>query len=343
MVNILITGGTGYIGSHTAVLLCEAGYNVHIADNFANSDPGVLNRIEQIIGKSIHFSEVDLTSSEDLDLVFKNNTFDAVIHFAGLKSVGESIKEPLKYYNNNISSTMNLLNSMHKHNVDKLVFSSSATVYGECKIVPLEETFPIGQTTNPYATSKFMQELILRDVAFASNLNVVTLRYFNPIGAHTSGLIGENPKGIPNNLCPYITQVLSGKLEMLSVFGDDYETDDGSAIRDYIHVVDLANGHLKAIEKLLQTNSSTSYNAINLGRGIGVSVLEMIKTFENATGRKVPYRVTSRRQGDLPVSYAATDKALNELDFKAERSIEQACRDSWNYQEEFNKTSASKE
>ncbi|MDR2083223.1 MAG: UDP-glucose 4-epimerase GalE [Candidatus Ancillula trichonymphae] len=343
MVNVLITGGAGYIGSHTAVLLSQEGYDIYIIDNFINSEPSALRAVEKITSKCVQFFEVDLTNSEELDAVFSKNSFDVVIHFAGLKSVGESVGDPLKYYNNNISSTLNLLNSMRKYNITKLVFSSSATVYGKCETVPLAEDFPIGQTTNPYATSKFVQELILKDVALSNNLNIMALRYFNPVGAHTSGLLGENPKGIPNNLCPYILQVLSGKLDRLNVFGDDYETADGSAIRDYIHVVDLAVGHLKAIEKLLCAESSASYDAINLGRGVGVSVLEMIKSFESATGRKVPYKIAGRRQGDLPVSYAATDKASAELGFQAERSIEQACLGSWRYQEHLNKTGASKE
>jgi UDP-glucose 4-epimerase len=340
MANILITGGTGYIGSHTAVVLCGAGHSVHILDNFVNSQRSVLGAIEAITGKPVPFTEVDLLERANLERVFEREKFDAVLHFAGLKSVAESVENPLKYYNDNITITLNLLACMQKYGVDKLVFSSSATVYGTAQNMPLQEDFPLGETTNPYATSKFMQELILQDVAKKKALSVIALRYFNPIGAHNSGLLGENPKGVPNNLCPYITQVLAGKLEKLSVYGDDYETSDGTAIRDYIHIEDLADGHLSAVENLLNTPDNCSYNAINLGRGMGVSVLEMIAYFEKAAQKKVPYVVANRRRGDQMISYAATQKAKDVLGFTARRSIEQACLDSWRYQEQLEKMQA---
>lgn len=327
---VLVTGGAGYIGSHTCVELLNAGHEVVVADNFYNSCPEALNRVKEITGKDFAFYECDIRDRAALDKIFSENKIDAVIHFAGLKAVGESVSKPLEYYDNNIGSTLVLCEAMRDAGCKKLVFSSSATVYGMNNVSPLNEDMPIGGTTNPYGTTKYMIELILQDLCKAdSEWSVALLRYFNPIGAHKSGRIGENPNGIPNNLMPYITQVAIGKLECLSLFGDDYDTPDGTGVRDYIHVVDLALGHLKAVEKVI---SSTGANAYNLGTGKGYSVMELIKAFEKASGVKVNYKVAPRRPGDLAECYSDPSKALKELGWKAERGVDEMCEDSWRWQ-----------
>jgi len=326
---ILVTGGAGYIGSHTCVELLCAGYEVVIVDNFSNSKPEVLNRIKEITGKYFTFYECDVASECDMRRVFKENKIDAVIHFAGYKAVGESVAKPLMYYQNNLGSTFTLCSLMSEFNVKKLVFSSSATVYGMPKTVPIREDFPLS-TTNPYGATKLMQEDIFRDIANSdSEWSIALLRYFNPIGAHKSGKIGEDPNGIPNNLMPYISQVAIGKRECLSVFGDDYDTPDGTGVRDYIHVVDLALGHLKAVEKVL---SSKGIDAYNLGTGNGYSVLQMVKAFESASGQKVNYKIAPRRSGDVAVCYADPSYALKELNWKAERELVEMCEDTWRWQ-----------
>ncbi len=326
--SILVTGGAGYIGSHTAVELLNAGEEIVILDNFLNSKPEALNRIKKITGKDFKFYEVDLLDEEGLNKVFEENDIEAVIHFAGLKAVGESVKKPLWYYHNNLTGTFNLVKVMQKHNVKKIVFSSSATVYGMAK-VPITEDSPLS-TTNPYGTTKLMIEQILRDVYVADNeFSIALLRYFNPIGAHESGLIGENPNGIPNNLMPYISQVASGKLECLNVFGNDYPTHDGTGVRDYIHVVDLAIGHLKALEKI---RKDTGVDAYNLGTGVGYSVLDIVNAFEKASGIKINYKLVERRPGDIAECYSDPKKALEVLNWKATRGIEQMCIDTWNWQ-----------
>ena len=328
--NIFVTGGAGYIGSHTCVELLNAGHDVVIADNFYNSCPEALNRIKELTGKDFKFYECDIRDRNALDGIFAENKIDAVIHFAGLKAVGESVRMPLEYYENNIGSTLTLCEAMRAAGCKKLVFSSSATVYGMNNPSPLKEEMPIGGTTNPYGTTKYMIELILRDLYASDNeWSIALLRYFNPIGAHKSGRIGENPNGIPNNLMPYITQVAVGKLECLSIFGDDYDTPDGTGVRDYIHVVDLALGHLKAVEKVM---SDTGVDAYNLGTGKGCSVLEIISAVEKASGVKINYKIVDRRPGDLAVCYSDPSKALKELDWKAERGIEEMCEDSWRWQ-----------
>jgi len=329
MMKILVTGGAGYIGSHTCVELLDAGYEVIIVDNFSNSKPEVLNRIREITGKDFKFYKVDLLDEDGLDAVFKENEIDAVIHFAGLKAVGESVKIPLSYYHNNITGTIILCKLMEKYGVKKMVFSSSATVYGMPDKVPISEDFPL-RATNPYGRTKLMIEEILRDLAVTDERwSIALLRYFNPIGAHPSGRIGEDPNGIPNNLMPYITQVASGKLKELKVFGNDYPTKDGTGVRDYIHVVDLAKGHLKALEKV---EKSTGVDAYNLGTGRGYSVLEVIRAFEKASGQKVPYTIVDRRPGDVAICYADPTKAKNELGWVAEKGIDEMCADSWNWQ-----------
>ena len=325
---ILVTGGTGYIGSHTSVELLESGYEIVIIDNFLNSKPESLKRIKQITGKDFKFYEVDLLDEEALDKVFCENKIEAVIHFAGLKAVGESVAKPLWYYHNNITGTLILCEVMKKHGVKKIVFSSSATVYGNPASVPIREDFPLS-TTNPYGATKLMIENILRDVFVSDNeWSIALLRYFNPIGAHESGLIGEDPNGIPNNLMPYIAQVAAGKLEKLSVFGDDYDTKDGTGVRDYIHVVDLSRGHLKALSKVL---SSTGVDAYNLGTGNGYSVLEMVKAFSEVNGVNVPYVIAPRRPGDVPECFADPKKAKEVLDWQAEFGLETMCKDAWNF------------
>ncbi|WP_421381637.1 UDP-glucose 4-epimerase GalE [Bacillus salacetis] len=329
MSSILVTGGTGYIGSHTCIELIEAGFDIIILDNYANSNPVVLDRLTAITGKSPKFYEVDLLNEEAVDRVFSENDIQAVIHFAGLKAVGESVEKPLYYYHNNITGTLVLAEVMKKHNVKKMVFSSSATVYGMPKQVPISEEFPLS-ATNPYGQTKLMIEQILQDVFVSDpSWSVALLRYFNPIGAHKSGTIGENPNGIPNNLMPYITQVAVGKLEELSVFGNDYPTADGTGVRDYIHVVDLAKGHLKALDKVL---TNPGVEAYNLGTGNGYSVLQMVEAFEKASGKKVPYRISERRPGDIAECYADPTKAEKELGWKAEKGLEEMCEDSWRWQ-----------
>lgn len=328
--SILVTGGAGFIGSHTCVELLNAGFEVVIVDNFYNSQPESLNRIKKITGKNFKFYEVDIRDKAGLDKVFSENKIDAVIHFAGLKAVGESCQKPLEYYENNIGGTVTLCEAMRDAGCKKIVFSSSATVYGMNNVSPLTEDMKIGGTTNPYGTTKYMIELILQDLYASDNeWSVVILRYFNPIGAHESGMIGENPNGIPNNLMPYITQVAIGKLPQLSVFGDDYDTPDGTGVRDYIHVVDLALGHIKAVEKAL---SSNEINAYNLGTGTGYSVLDIVKAFEKASGQTVNYKIVDRRPGDLATCYSDPSKALNELGWKAERDLNKMCEDSWRWQ-----------
>lgn len=326
---ILITGGAGYIGSHTCVELLDAGYDIVVVDNFSNSKPEVLNRIKEITKKDFKFYEVDILDKEELEKVFIQNNIEAVIHFAGLKAVGESVEIPLKYYHNNVTGTLVLCEVMKKYGVKKMVFSSSATVYGKPKSVPITEDFPLS-ATNPYGRTKLMIEEILKDVYISDNdWSIALLRYFNPIGAHESGRIGEDPNGIPNNLVPYITQVAIGKREKLSVFGNDYDTHDGTGVRDYIHVVDLAKGHLKALEKIMSTKG---INVYNLGTGVGYSVFDIVKNFEKVTGKKIPYIITDRRPGDIDKSFADTTKAYKELGWKAEKSLEDMCRDSWNWQ-----------
>jgi UDP-glucose 4-epimerase len=327
--SILVTGGAGYIGSHTCVELLNSGYDIVVVDNFSNSKPEALKRIKEITGKDFKFYEVDILDREGLEKVFSENNIKAVIHFAGLKAVGESVEIPLKYYHNNITGTLVLCEVMKKHGVKKMVFSSSATVYGKPKSVPITEDFELS-ATNPYGRTKLMIEEILRDVYISDNdWSIALLRYFNPIGAHESGRIGEDPNGIPNNLMPYITQVAVGKREKLSVFGNDYDTHDGTGVRDYIHVVDLAKGHLKALEKIMTTKGVEAYN---LGTGIGYSVLDVVKNFEKATGENVPYVITDRRPGDIDKCYADPTKAYKELGWKAEKNLEDMCRDSWNWQ-----------
>lgn len=326
---VLLTGGAGYIGSHTAVELINAGYDIVIGDNYSNSKEDVLKRVEEIVSKKITAYNVDFTDYDAVDELFSKEDIDAVIHFAGLKAVGESCSIPLKYYKNNIDSTLVLLEVMKKHDVNNIVFSSSATVYGIPKEVPLREDMPTS-CTNPYGWTKYMNEQILRDVANANpKMSVVLLRYFNPIGAHESGLIGEDPNGIPNNLMPYITQVATGKLPMLSVYGDDYNTKDGTGVRDYIHVVDLAKGHLKAIEYSFKNRG---VDVFNLGTGKGYSVLDIIHAFEKANMVKVPYTIVERRPGDIDECYADPSKAEAVLGWRAEKTLEQMCEDSWRWQ-----------
>ncbi|MDR0950816.1 MAG: UDP-glucose 4-epimerase GalE [Candidatus Ancillula sp.] len=336
MNKILVTGGAGYIGSHTVVELLAAGYEVVILDNFVNSSDKSLEAIRKVSGKNFDFVKGDVRDSVVLDNIFKAHEIDAVIHFAGLKAVGESVQKPLEYYDNNLISTLHLLEAMKKAGVKKFVFSSSATVYGETEVYPFDESFPIGGTTNPYGTTKYMQELMLKDISATSDLQVITLRYFNPVGAHESGEMGEDPQGIPNNLCPFITQVLVGRRDKLSVFGGDYDTKDGTCIRDYIHVVDLAKGHVCALKKFdsgLRLNENGGYfDAINLGTGKGSSVLDMIAAFEKAAGKKLNYEVVDRRAGDIAVCYAKTDKAREELGFVAEKTVEDMAQDSWRWQ-----------
>ncbi|MEF9992426.1 MAG: UDP-glucose 4-epimerase GalE [Romboutsia sp.] len=327
--SVLVTGGAGYIGSHTAIELLEAGYEVVIVDNFCNSDRIVLERIKELTGKEPKFYEVDITDREKLEIVFKENKIDSVIHFAALKAVGESVSKPLEYYNNNLINTLVLLETMKKYDVKKFVFSSSATVYGDPHTCPILEDFPLS-VTNPYGRTKLMVEDILRDICKAdSTFDVCILRYFNPVGAHKSGRIGEEPNGTPNNLMPYITKVAVGQLEVLSVFGDDYDTHDGTGVRDYIHVVDLANGHVKALEKLNQNPGIVTYN---LGTGNGYSVLDLVKAFSKASEREIPYKIVDRRPGDVAKCYADPTKALDELGWSAKFGIDEMCQDSWKWQ-----------
>ena len=330
--SVLVTGGAGYIGSHTVVELLNRGEEIVIVDNFSNSKPEMLDKIKEITKKDFKFYEVDLLDRENLEKVFiENPEIDSVIHFAGLKAVGESVAKPIEYYHNNITGTLILVDVMRKYNCKKIVFSSSATVYGDPKTVPIKEDFPLS-TTNPYGSTKLMIEQILNDVYVSDNeWSIILLRYFNPIGAHESGIIGENPNGIPNNLMPYINQVACGKLECLSVFGSDYDTVDGSGVRDYIHVVDLANGHLKALDKARNFNGVEAYN---LGTGTGYSVLQIVKAFEDATGVEVKFKIVDRRPGDIAICYADASKAKNDLGWVAEKGIEEMCRDSWRFTKE---------
>ena len=325
---VLVTGGAGYIGSHVSVELLEAGKNIVIIDNFSNSSPEVLDKIKEITGKDFKFYELNMLDEEKMEQVFKENEIDSVIHLAGLKAVGESVQKPIEYYHNNLSSTLILLKLMKKYNCKKIVFSSSATVYGMPKEVPIKEDAPLS-TTNPYGTTKLMIEKILKDVNTAdSSFRIILLRYFNPIGAHESGKIGEKPDGIPNNLMPYITSVATGKLECLSVFGNDYPTHDGTGVRDYIHVVDLAKGHLKALEKIENESGLFIYN---LGTGKGYSVLDLVKTFEKVNNVKINYKIVARRSGDIATCYADATKAKKELNWEASKNLEDMCRDSWNF------------
>jgi UDP-glucose 4-epimerase len=331
MMKVLVTGGAGYIGSHTCVELLNAGHEVIVVDNLVNSKEESLKRVQEITGKTLKFYKLDLLDKEALKNVFETEKIDAVIHFAGLKAVGESVKVPLLYYHNNLLSTIHLLEIMNEFEVKTLVFSSSATVYGEPKSVPIAEDFPL-HATNPYGRTKLMLEEILNDVYVSDNtLSITLLRYFNPVGAHESGKIGEDPKGTPNNLMPYISQVAVGKLPKLSIFGGDWPTPDGTGVRDYIHVVDLAKGHVAALDKM---NGKSGVHTFNLGTGKGVSVLELVKAFENATGKQIPYEIVARREGDIPQCYADCSKAQKELDWSTTRTLDDMCKDSWHWQSE---------
>ena len=328
--SILVTGGAGYIGSHTCLELLKAGYEVVVADNLCNSSEEAVRRVEKIAGKPVKFYQADILDREALNKIFDTEEIDSVIHFAGLKAVGESVAKPLEYYHNNITGTRILCDVMRNHGVKNIVFSSSATVYGDPAFVPITEDCPKGQITNPYGQTKSMLEQILTDFHVADpEWNVVLLRYFNPIGAHESGLIGEDPKGIPNNLVPYIAQVAVGKLQCLGVFGNDYPTHDGTGVRDYIHVVDLAVGHVKALKKIEEKAGVCIYN---LGTGKGYSVLDVVKAYEKACGREIKYEIKPRRPGDIATCYADASKAREELGWEAERGIEEMCADSWRWQ-----------
>ncbi|MBR3816960.1 MAG: UDP-glucose 4-epimerase GalE [Clostridia bacterium] len=328
--SILVTGGAGYIGSHTCIELLNAGYEIVVVDNFYNSKRESLNRIAELSGKEFTFYECDIRDAEGMDKIFKKEKIDAVIHFAGLKAVGESCQKPIEYYDNNIGGTLTLCDVMRNNGCKKIVFSSSATVYGSNNVSPLKETMQTGGTTNPYGTTKYMIEIILSDIYKSDNeWSICLLRYFNPIGAHKSGRIGEDPNGIPNNLMPFITQVAIGKRECLSVFGNDYDTPDGTGVRDYIHVVDLALGHVKALGRALSGNTLDVYN---LGTGTGYSVLDVVNAFEKASGVKVNYKIVDRRPGDIATCYSDPTKAFEELGWKAERGIEEMCEDSWRWQ-----------
>ena len=328
---ILVTGGAGFIGSHTCVELLNAGYDIVIVDNLYNSNEKSLDRVKELTGKDFTFYPYDIRDKENMKKIFENHKIDACIHFAGLKAVGESCREPLMYYDNNIGGTLALCEVMAEYGCKKIVFSSSATVYGNSNISPLKEDMKTGGTTNPYGTTKYMIEIILDDFHKADKeWGVTLLRYFNPIGAHKSGRIGENPNGIPNNLMPYITQVAICKLPYLNVFGDDYDTHDGTGVRDYIHVVDLAIGHVKAVDKILKDEPAV--NVYNLGTGNGYSVLDIVKAFEQASGQKIEYKIAPRRPGDLDVCYSDASKAFNELGWKADRGLLEMCEDSWRWQ-----------
>ena len=327
---ILVTGGAGYIGSHTVVELQNAGYDVVVLDNLSNASEKSLERVSKLTGKPVKFYKADILDRNALNEIFDKEDIDSCIHFAGLKAVGESVVKPWEYYENNISGTLTLVDVMRKHNVKNIIFSSSATVYGDPAIIPITEECPKGQCTNPYGWTKSMLEQILTDIQKADpEWNVVLLRYFNPIGAHKSGTIGENPNGIPNNLMPYITQVAVGKLKELGVFGNDYDTPDGTGVRDYIHVVDLAKGHVKALKKIEDNSGLSIYN---LGTGKGYSVLDIVKNFEAATGVKIPYVIKPRRAGDIATCYSDASKAERELGWKAENDIKEMCADSWRWQ-----------
>ncbi|MFG6329038.1 MAG: UDP-glucose 4-epimerase GalE [Lachnospiraceae bacterium] len=329
MDNILVTGGAGFIGSHTTTELLNAGYRVVVLDNLVNSSRESLERVKKITGKSIKFYENDLLDMEALQNIFEKEDISSVIHFAGLKAVGESCEIPLAYFNNNITGTINLLMAMEKYNVKSLVFSSSATVYGKPASVPIREDFPLS-VSNPYGRTKLIIEDMLRDIYKADkSWDIALLRYFNPIGAHESGEIGESPNGIPNNLLPYVAKVAAGELEVVNVFGDDYDTPDGTGVRDYIHVMDLAEGHIKALEKLSLHPGLVTYN---LGTGKGYSVLELIHNFEKACGKEIPYKITDRRPGDIDICYADPGKAEKELGWEAKRDIDKMCEDAWRWQ-----------
>ena len=327
---ILVTGGAGYIGSHTCIELLNEGHEVVVVDNLYNSSEKALNRVEKITGKKVAFYKEDLLNKEGLSKIFDQESVDAVIHFAGLKAVGESVAKPLEYYHNNMTGTFNLCDVMRNHGVKNIIFSSSATVYGDPAFIPITEECPKGKITNPYGQTKGMLEQVLTDLHVSDQeWNVVLLRYFNPIGAHKSGLIGEDPKGIPNNLVPYIAQVAVGKLKCLGVFGNDYDTHDGTGVRDYIHVVDLAKGHVKALKKL---EKGCGVNIYNLGTGTGYSVMDVLHAFEKACGKELPYEIKPRRPGDIATCYADPAKAYKELGWKAEYGIEEMCEDSWRWQ-----------
>ena len=327
---ILVTGGAGYIGSHTCVELLNSGYEVVVMYNLYNASEKALERVEQITGKKLTFYNVDMLDKDAMNAIFEKESIDSVIHFAGYKAVGESVQKPLEYYHNNITGTLNLCDVMRHHGVKKLIFSSSATVYGDPAFVPITEECPKGKITNPYGQTKGMLEQILTDLHVSDpEWNVVLLRYFNPIGAHKSGLIGEDPKGIPNNLLPYIAQVAVGKLQKLGVFGDDYDTPDGTGVRDYIHVVDLARGHVKAVQKL---EAAPEVRIYNLGTGHGYSVLQVLHAFEKACGKTLPYEIKPRRAGDIATCYCAPEKAKRELGWVAEYGIDEMCADSWRWQ-----------
>lgn len=326
--NVLVCGGAGYIGSHICVELLDAGYEVTVIDDFSNSKPEVLEHIKEITGKEVKFYEFNILNEEKTEAVFKENKIDAVIHCAAFKAVGESVEKPIEYYTNNLTTTLIVSKMMKKYNVNQIVFSSSATVYGDPEKVPITEDCKLGETTNPYGTSKAMMERILTDVQHAyPQMSVTLLRYFNPIGAHESGLIGEDPKGIPNNLMPYIMKVATGELECLGVFGDDYNTHDGTGVRDYIHVVDLAKGHVKAIEHY----AKPGVHICNLGTETGYSVLDLVKTFERVNNVKINYVIKDRRPGDIATCYANPERAKKELGWIATKGIEDMCRDTWNY------------
>ncbi len=328
--SILVTGGAGFIGSHTVVELLNSGKEVIILDNFSNSKPEVLDNIRKITGKDFKFYEIDYLDREKLEKVFEENKIDAVMNFAGYKAVGESVQKPIEYYTNNISGALVLLDTMRKYGCKKFIFSSSATVYGEPERMPITEDTKTGGTTNPYGTTKLFIEQILKDIYKSDNSwDICILRYFNPVGAHESGLIGEEPKGIPNNLMPYVVRVAAGTLKELAVFGNDYNTPDGTGVRDYIHVVDLAKGHIKALEKL--EKEENGLYIYNLGTGNGASVLDMVKAFEKVTGKKVPYKIAPRRDGDIATCYADPTKAKNELNWVATKNLEDMCKDSWKY------------
>lgn len=328
---ILVTGGAGFIGSHTCVELLNAGYEIVVVDNYYNANPKSLERVKELTGKDFKSYECDIRDSEGMDKIFKENKIDAVIHFAGLKAVGESCQKPIEYYDNNIGGTLKLCDVMGNNGCKNIVFSSSATVYGMKNVSPLKETMKTGGTTNPYGTTKYMIEIILEDIYKSDNeWNVTLLRYFNPIGAHESGRIGENPSGIPNNLMPYITQVAIGKRPFLSVYGNDYDTPDGTCIRDYIHVVDLADGHVKAVNNIL--DGKKGVQIFNLGTGKGYSVLDIVKAFSKAYGKELPYKIAPRRPGDLAVCFSDPSKAKEVLGWEAKRGIDDMCRDSWNWQ-----------
>ena len=327
---ILVPGGAGYIGSHTCVELLQEGYDVVVLDNLSNSSRKALARVEEITGRTLTFYETDMTDAAGVDAVFAAEQIDAVIHFAGLKAVGESVHKPIEYYRNNIGGTLTICDAMRRHGVRNIIFSSSATVYGDPAEIPITENCPKGICTNPYGWTKHMQEQILTDIHTADpSWNVILLRYFNPIGAHKSGLIGEDPKGIPNNLVPYVAQVAVGKLPCINVFGDDYDTPDGTGVRDYIHVVDLAVGHVKALRKLSAEGGVSVYN---LGTGNGYSVLQVIHAYEKACGKKLDYQIRPRRDGDIAACYASCSKAREELGWEAQYTIDDMCRDSWNWQ-----------